>query len=96
MGGEVKISLKHIRCWWLGHEKHQQDPTQYEDATCMHCGEQLAYASYSDMVGDTLHNRFFGWLGWLRWSMFRRWFPRKCQECGKRYGHADDCDDIHF
>jgi hypothetical protein len=28
---------------------------------------------------------------WLRYWLFRRWWPEPCRDCGKRFGHHDDC-----
>lgn len=82
-----------LRCWWYGHEQHPQDSAPPESATCMHCGDCVPY---SDMVGDTRHNRLIDRWHWLKWTLVRRYLPRKCPACGSRFGHSDDCDGIPF
>ena len=79
-----------LRCWWFGHEQHSQDSAPPDSASCMHCGEHVPY---SDMVGDTRHVRM---MYRLRYMAFRFWWPAKCSECGRRYGHTKDCDEIPF
>lgn len=79
-----------LRCWWLGCEPHPQDPAPPEYVTCMHCGEPVPYG---DMVGDTRHNRA---TDWLRYWLWRRWYPAKCLACGGRFGCRDGCDGIPF
>ena len=64
-----------IKCWWFGCIQHPQDPTPIEHATCMHCDGEV---SYSDMVGYSRHNLA---KEWIRYWVFRRWFPKRCEEC---------------
>jgi len=32
----------------------------------------------------------------VRYWLFRRWWPEKCHECGKRFGTHSECDGIPF
>lgn len=90
--------LKSLMCWWFGCEA-DYDATYYDtgreawsDAVpCKRCG--AADTSYSDRVGDTRHRRA---VAWLRYWLFRRWWPARCHECGGRFAHAKDCDGIPF
>ena len=79
-----------LRCWWYGHEPHPMDTAPPDETTCAHCGE---YVPYSDMVGDTRHNRT---VGCMRYWLWRRWMPEKCAACGAWLGHRDNCDGIPF
>lgn len=88
--GPLDRRVVRLRCWWLGCEQHPQDPAPPDYATCMHCGECVPYG---DMIGDTRRNRT---MGWLRYWMWRRWWPEKCPACSSRFGHSDDCDGIPF
>jgi len=31
-----------------------------------------------------------------KYWLWRKWWPAKCDDCGKRYGRHDGCDDIPF
>jgi len=74
-----------LRCKWFGCEQHEQDWAPVEYATCYHCGESL---NYEHMAGITRWNDVKDWLSyWL----FRKWWPTKCMDCGKRFGHHDGC-----
>jgi hypothetical protein len=59
----------------------------------MHCGE---YVPYSDMVGDTRHNRAIDSLHRVWWHIVGRWLPHKCPACGERFKCKTDCDGIPF
>lgn len=74
-----------IRCWWLGCESHPMDPAPIEYLECQHCGQVMDYES---LAGITRAAAVADWVGY--W-FFRRWIPTKCQDCGKRYGHHNDC-----
>lgn len=77
-------------CWWFGCAPHPQDTAPPDELECMHCGMNVPY---SDMVGDTRHNRT---IGWLRYWLWRRWIPAKCYACGARFGHRENCDGVPF
>jgi hypothetical protein len=83
----VERRVIHLMCWWFGCDAHPQEYCHRNDNMfqCVRCGEE---ASYSDLVGDTRHNRFKECL--LYW-LWRRWFPSKCSDCGKRFGDHSDC-----
>ena len=82
--------MRPIRCWWFGCERHQQDPSPPDNTHCMHCGKWI---EYSDLVGDTRHNRFKEFCA--RFSL-RRLFPKRCPDCGRRYKHDESIDHIPF
>jgi hypothetical protein len=84
--------LKRIACWWFGcypdYEAMQHD---FECVPCERCG--APDTTYGDRIGDTLHNRT---MDWVRYWLWRRWFPEKCYVCGSRFGHNEGCDGIPF
>ena len=82
--------MRPIRCWWFGCEQHQQDPSPPDNALCIHCGE---YIEYSDLVGDTRHSRFKEFCARFSW---RRLFPKRCPDCGRRYRHDESVDHLPF
>ena len=79
------MRFRSLLCWWCGHEQHPQDSAPPESATCMYCGEPVPYG---DMVGDTRHSRT---MDGLRYWLFRRWWPARCGDCGKRFGGHSEC-----
>lgn len=83
-----------FRCWWFGCEYDEEDEDSYmpiEYMACKHCGGS---AKYSDLVGDTRHNRF---KAWCYYWLFRKWWPAKCEKCGRRWRECDwDEDHIPF
>jgi len=84
---EVKAIVSRIRCWWFGCEGHPQDPAPPEYLECMYCGDIVPYG---DMVGDTRHNRFKAWAIYWFW---RKWWPAKCADCGRRWRACDESVD---
>ena len=80
---------KRIRCWWNGCEPHPQDAAPHDQLYCMHCGEWLDYETFCGLSG--MKARLFDMLGWIKWWTFRKWYPEKCGDCGKRYGKHDQC-----
>jgi hypothetical protein len=84
--------VSRARCWWFGCEEHPQECC-HSDAdmfTCLHCGEEV---SYSDLVGDTRHNRAKAWAHYWLW---RKWWPYKCADCGGRWRHDEGIDHLPF
>ena len=83
----IKFVIR-LRCWWFGCEPDYDqignvDPDFY---TCQHCGE---YVMYSNLVRDIRHNRF---KAWCNYWLYRKWWPTKCDECGRRWRECD-CDE---
>jgi len=76
-----------IYCWWFGHDRHPDDYSPPDEITCMNCGRHM---SYDDLVGDTRHMRF---MNFVRYWFFRKWFPAKCLDCGRRWRECDDTVD---
>lgn len=71
-------------CWWCGCVPDYDSP--YIDVLpCMRCG--APDTTYADRVGDTRNSRTMDWLC----APFYRLWPRRCVDCGKRFGHHDDC-----
>lgn len=68
-----------LLCWWFGcHPRpHSFYGARYE--ICWRCGEEVPY---SDLVGDTRHNRA---KQWANYWLFRKWFPERCRACGRRW-----------
>lgn len=89
----LKRLVRRSLCWWFGHVQHEQDPTPPEQARCYHCDELVPY---SDMVGDTRHARFMDGLRTIRWWMFRKWWPRPCSDCGRRFKCDESVDHLPF
>jgi len=89
----LKRLVSNFLCWWFG-----CDPDYDEDrdhpcglspnyvVPCRRCGAHDT--DYADRVGDTRHNRL---RHWLRYWLFRRWWPERCCDCGKRFGNHYDC-----
>lgn len=80
-------------CWWFGHFHHPDDPAPPEHARCYYCDEPVSYA---DMVGDTRHARLLAGLRTLRYWAFRKWFPKPCPDCGRRWECNPKCDHLPF
>ena len=79
-----------LRCWWLGCEQHEQDPSPANEARCQHCNELV---SYGDMVGDTRYRRSMTFLD--QFSPRRLW-PKKCSDCGHRFKCDENTPHIPF
>lgn len=82
--------MKKILCWWFGCKPDFDNQVQvgYVDyaTPCKRCG--APDTSYGDMVGDTKHAA----LCWfLKYWLFRKWWPMKCVQCGKRFGDHYYC-----
>ncbi len=72
-------------CWWFGCEIHPDDPAPPEYALCVRCDRPVPYGH---MVGDTWHRKTTYFLNY--WC-FRKWWPTKCGDCGRRFGSHEDC-----
>lgn len=72
-----------ILCWWFGCDP---DYSAHGAIPCLRCGAHDT--SYEDRCGYTPHNRL---KGWLYFWLYRRWWPTRCLDCGKRYGNHYDC-----
>lgn len=77
--------MKRAICWWLGCDPDYEHVRHDMIAPCKRCG--ALDTSYADRVGDTRQRRLMDALD----GAIRFFWPRKCVECGKRRGHADDC-----
>lgn len=78
-------------CWWFGclpRWTHIDDG--YDIDICDRCGIEGIENMQLDMsYWDSRHQRFFSF---MRYWFFRKWWPRKCEDCGKRFGDcSDDC-----
>ena len=69
-----------ILCWWFGCKPQSEHAPDWSAPPCRRCG---GWVDYADLVGDTRHERLKAWLF--------GWWPRKCKDCGKRFGNHDDC-----
>ena len=81
--------MRNLRCWWFGCEPHPEDPAPIEHLECMHCGELM---DYEGLVGITRYRAF---KEWCRYWFFRKWWPVKCEVCGKRWRKCQS-DEEHF
>lgn len=70
--------MTNVICWYFGCK--QDNASKDSEFTCGRCG---GYVEYSDLVGYTRHRR-------LMERLFG-WFPKKCNDCGKRFGNHDGC-----
>ena len=77
--------VSRFRCWWFGCELHPQDSAPPEYAECQHCGMLIDYESMAGITRYSAAKDFFSY--WL----FRKWWPRKCGDCGKRFGDHSRC-----
>jgi hypothetical protein len=73
-----------LHCWWFGCDPHPLAPPEH--ATCVRCGEYVAYA---DMVGDTRHGRLMERL----YRLWRFFYPKKCTDCFRRWRRCDETVD---
>lgn len=92
-GHPPQTLARRLLCWWFGHVQHDQDPAPPEQARCCHCDTPIPY---SDMVGDTRHARFVDILRTVWWWMFRKWWPKPCSDCGRRFGCDETIDHLPF
>jgi hypothetical protein len=76
--------INKLICWFFGCIWDQQDTAPLEYLECKRCG---GFVQYSDMIGDTRHNRLKEYL----LHFFRIFVPGKCIDCGKRYGDHSNC-----
>lgn len=86
----IDAFVRRLRCWWFGCVMHPQDWSPPDAAHCVDCGEII---SYSDLVGDTRYSRFVAFCARFSW---RRLFPQKCIDCGRRYRCDETVDHIPF
>lgn len=78
-----------LACWWFGCQPDYNHPCELSPnyvVPCKRCG--ALDTTYEDRVGVTRHNRL---MRWLRYWFFRRWWPERCIDCGKRFGRHDEC-----
>ena len=80
----------HPLCWWFGCKSHPQDPSPPEHLLCIRCKRTVPYG---DMVGATRHRRF---MDFCRWWFFRKWWPEKCSDCGRRFSCDNTIDHLPF
>ncbi len=74
--------LRKLKCWWFGHRPKWTATV----VPCERCGvADIPYYELVEIPRSTRTQRAFTY-----WA-FRRWFPKKCRECGKRYGDHDSC-----
>lgn len=76
-----------ILCWWFGCKPDPYCTRAPGYCPCVRCGIGV---TYSDLVGDTKHNRF---IENLKYYLFRKWVPPKCEYCGRRFAKCDDSID---
>lgn len=82
--------MRNTLCWWFGCEPDPRDPAPPGYLECRRCGE---FVEYSDLVGDTRRARFKRWISyWL----FRKWWPRQCPFCRRRFSCDESVDHIPF
>lgn len=77
------MTYKKAICWFFGCISSPVGPG--EPFYCARCGE---YMSYESLAGIT---RWAAVKDWCHYWMMRRWFPKRCGDCGSRYGDHDGC-----
>lgn len=83
-----------IVCWWFGCKpdyKAIEYSYDYHRVPCERCGAEDVCDA--DQLGDTKHQRLKDWANYWLW---RRWWPAKCYDCGKRFGDHSKCDELPF
>ena len=75
-----------LLCWWFGCDPEEPSDVPlysgdyyYPPLKCKRCRDVVPY---SDLVGDTRHNRA---KQWANYWLFRKWFPKRCLACGNRW-----------
>lgn len=82
--------MSRLLCWWFGCDPDYSKVSRELVIPCKRCG--ATDTSYGDRVGDTRQHRMAD--GLLRIAILFR--PPKCNDCGKRFGNHDDCDNLPF
>jgi hypothetical protein len=72
--------MKHLICWWSGHERCQSAAIHDH---CCQCGVYIP-DTYPDLG---MRVRLQDWLRNKR-QLFREWL--RCPDCGRRFGRHDD------
>lgn len=82
---DKNLFIEKAVCWWFGCVP-DYSKSDNNAISCKRC--HIHECSYSDIVGDTRHKRFIEFLEayFVRW-----WLPKKCTDCGKRYGKHEKC-----
>lgn len=81
--------LKKLKCWWLGHDP---DYTGSNNTHCKRC--DLWDVDYYDLVNPG--GKYQRIKDFFKYWFFRKWFPKKCSDCGKRYKCDESIDHIPF
>lgn len=92
--GPLEPTVRRLVCWWHGCQPDYEHPCELAPnyvVPCKRCG--APDTSYADRVGDSRHYRTKQWAWWWLW---RKWWPAKCSDCGKRFGNHERCDDFPF
>lgn len=85
--------MQKFQCWWFGCTQ-EYDYYGCPEDKCSVCGKEIDYAS---CAGDTRHNKMKEYIfGNLKYYLFRKWFPEKCEYCGHRYKCDELIDHIPF
>jgi len=76
-----------ILCWWFGCTPGKLKYISNNDYIryCKKCGNE---SDYHDLIGESKHRIFMKFV--IFWG-YRKWFPEKCEYCGKRYGDHKKC-----
>ena len=80
-----------LRCAWFGCvPPPPEDAVPIEYARCTRCDSPLDYA---DMVEESRHERCKAAIHYWFW---RKWWPARCPDCGRRYRCDETVDHIPF
>lgn len=75
--------MKKIICFIFGHEP------EYTGGNNVHCSRcDLWDIPYHELIEG---RRFMKAVLFLKYWLYRKWFPAKCFDCGKRYADHSQC-----
>lgn len=94
----VEAVVIRFRCWWLGcNPDYSHAMPRYDDdndyghsytltTPCKRC--KKPDISYENLCGDSRKRKFEAFV--IYW-LYRKWWPRKCHDCKKRFGNHEGC-----
>lgn len=83
--------IDRVCCWWFGCRPIYCVDNDSGTYVCARCGiEGIENMQLDADAWDSRHDRI---IGFMRYWLFRKWWPYKCSTCGKRPCHfqSDDC-----
>lgn len=86
--------IRALICWYFGHKVDSHAFGHDGDCYlwfCHRCGKEDI--DFYEAAGP---RRYDNTLFFLRYWLFRKWFPAKCMDCGRRYKCNDSVEHIPF